>query len=420
MKLKLCGAVLLTATTLLAQTSNADKSADQLRDLASNAKHFGDLLGEAKYLCQAAALDSNKYEKKCAQAKEDVDKALSQFQTDLVKGRSELQKNNYLGASHDLEKITFGPNRAEAQDLIQLARVGGNGGGPVDLASYDAFNSAREAYLRGDFDTAQSEASRVQYRPIQNVTNQLLTNIRVYRETMKQAEELVRSGDLKGAEQKYQFAIVIKQNGPGNPQDRLRDVQAAEVRAANARPVPPPQPGPAQPQSQGEVTAVPQKSNDQGKTNSSKPAPNEQGRSGGNDAKPKLRPLQGEARHGAGVAGTKATPEKIQEVPQPMQASLVEGVKDFYASRFSHADDAIKMYLQTGGTNYAGAAHFYLGASLLTQALLTSPNDRPRAESLRQQAWTEFTSAKQLHYEPVESAVSPKVLGEWAKTGDRP
>jgi hypothetical protein len=130
--------------------------------------------------------------------------------------------------------------------------------------------------------------------------------------------------------------------------------------------------------------------------------------------------LQGEARHGAGVAGTKATPEKIQEVPQPMQASLVEGVKDFYASRFSHADDAIKMYLQTGGTNYAGAAHFYLGASLLTQALLTSPNDRPRAESLRQQAWTEFTSAKQLHYEPVESAVSPKVLGEWAKTGDRP
>ena len=102
-----------------------------------------------------------------------------------------------------------------------------------------------------------------------------------------------------------------------------------------------------------------------------------------------------------------------------MEESLTQGVTDFYASHFSHANDAIEVYLQGGGTHYAGAAHFYLGASLFTQALLTSPNDRPRAESLRQKAQAQFTAAKQLHYKPVESAVSPKVLAEWTQIGNQ-
>ncbi|WP_433984616.1 hypothetical protein RBB78_08035 [Tunturiibacter empetritectus] len=119
MKLKWGGIVLLTATAMMAQTSNQDKSADQLRDLASIAKNSGDLLAEANYICQAAALDSKKYEKKCARAKEDANKALVQFQKDLDTGRTEIQQKDYAGALRDLGKITFGPNKAEAQDLTQ-------------------------------------------------------------------------------------------------------------------------------------------------------------------------------------------------------------------------------------------------------------------------------------------------------------
>jgi hypothetical protein len=420
MKLKWGGIVLLAATAMMAQTSNQDKSADQLRDLASSAKSSGDLLVEANYLCQAAALDSKKYDKKCARAKEDANKALVQFQIDLDTGRTEIQKKDYGGALRGLGKITFGPNKAEAQDLMQLARIASNGGTSVDLISYEAFKSARAAYLRGDFDLAQSEAKRVQSPPLQNAINKLLTNISIYRDMMKQAVALVRSGDLKGAEQKYQFAILIKQNGPGQPQDRLRELQGAEAEAANAKPVPPPQPPvPVQPQTLSKATPPPQTSNDQGKTKmSSNPAPHEQKQSFGKDAPQLLKSPQANARKAEDVYDQKAPPSNTQD-PEEMEDSLTQGVADFYASHFSHADDAIEVYLQGGGTRYAGAAHFYLGASFLTQGLLTSPNDRPRVESFRQQARDQFTAAKQLHYKPVQSSVSPKVLGEWTQIGNQ-
>ena len=422
MKLKWGGIVLLTATAMMmAQTSNQDKSAEQLRDLASSTKNSGDLLAEANYLCQAAALDSKKYEKKCARAKEDANKALVQFQADLDTGRTEIQQKNYGGALRDLGKITFGPNKAEAQDLIQLIRIASNGGAPVDLLSYEAFKSARAAYSRGDFDVAQSEAKRIQSPPLQNAINKLLTNISIYRDMMKQAEALARSGDFKGAEQKYQFAIVIKLNGPGQPQDRLQEVRAAEAQAANATPVPPPQPlVPVQPQTLSKATAPPQTSNDQGKTRMSPShAQHEQKQGSGKDAQQLPKSSQANAGKTEDVSGKKGAPGNIQQDPEKVEDSLTQGVADFYASHFSQAEDAIEVYLQGGGTYYAGAAHFFLGASFLTQALLTSPKDQPRVASLRQEARTQFAAAKQLHYRPVESAVSPKVLGEWTQIGNQ-
>jgi hypothetical protein len=423
MKLKWGGILLLAATAMMAQTSNQDKSADQLRDLAGIAKNSGDLLANANYICQAAALDSKKYEKKCVRAKEDANNALLQFQINLNTGRTEIQHKDYGGALRDLAKITFGPNRPEAQDLMQLARIASNGGTPVDLTSYEALKSARAAYARGDFDVAQSEAKRVQSPPLQNATNKLLTNISIYRDMMKQAEALTRSGDLKGAEQKYEFAALIKQNGPGQPQDRLQELRAAEAQDANAKPAPPPPaqpPVPVQPQALSKAPPPAQTRNNRGKTTiSSNPATHERRQGLGEDARQLPKSSQANAQKTEDVSDKKTTPENIQQDSEGAEESLTQGVANFYASHFSHADDAIEVYLQGGETHYAGAAHFYLGASFFTQALLTSPKDRPRAESLRQKAQAQFTAAKQLHYKPVESAVSPKVLGEWTQIGNQ-
>jgi hypothetical protein len=237
---------------------------------------------------------------------------------------------------------------------------------------------------------------------------------------MKQAETLARAGDLKGAEQKYQLAILIRQNGPGQPQDRLRELQAAEAQAAKAKPVPPPQPlVPPQPPSPSQTKPPPQTSNDQAKTKMP-PNPAMHGQKQGDDIAVLQLPKSSKAigRKAEGFSRREAAPGNMQD-PANAEDSLTEGIRDFYASQLSHAEDAIKDYLQRGGTHYAGAAHFYLGASLLTQALLTSPKDRPRAQSFRQQARAQFTAAKQLHYKPVESAVSPKVLGEWTQIGNQ-
>lgn len=235
MKAKWSGVVFLMATALLAQSQNAGKSADQLRDLANQAKNSKDIEGEVSYFCQASALDEKKYGKKCKQVKEELSKLLAQFQADFAMGSRELQQKDYGGALRDLQKITFGPNKAGAQELMQQARIGLNGGIPIDPASLIAFKTAREAYLRGDFGLAESQLRLVQSPPLHAAANQILTNINVYRDTMKQAEALFQTGDLKEAEHKFQFAASILPTGPGSPLDRLRDVLTAEAKIEVAK-----------------------------------------------------------------------------------------------------------------------------------------------------------------------------------------
>jgi hypothetical protein len=437
MKVKLSRALFLAATTMLAQTTIAGKSADQLQDLASHAKDSGDLESEANYLCQAAALDGKKYGKKCDRAKDNAAKALAQFQADLDMGRTELQRKDYPGALRDLGKITFGPNKEEAQELMQQARIGNSGGIPVDPASLTAFKTAREAYFRGDFDLAESQAKLVQSPVLQAAANQLLTNISIYRDTMKEADAMARNGDLKGAEQKYQFAAVIQQNGPGRPVERLREVQAAEAQAAAAKPqrqpaTPPPaavqvkptQPQPATPgpmAAQVNPAQPPPKVNYAAKIKNSLDTARREEIQG--DLKGALQAYNAalalDARQTEAVAGKKRVLGEMQKDPKAMEDSLTEGVADFYASHFSLADDAIGVYLRGGGKHYAGAAHFYLGASLLTQALLTSPKDQAHTDVLRQRALNQFALAKQLHFKPIESAVAPKILAQWMQPGNQ-
>jgi hypothetical protein len=395
MKAKWSGVVFLMTTALLAQNLDAGKKADQLRDLANQAKSSKDIQGEANYFCQAAALDDKKYGKKCSQAKDELSKMLAQFQADLAMGNRELQQKDYAGALRDLQKIAFGPNKAEAQELIQQAHIGINGGIPVDPASLAAFKSAREAYLRGDFDSAESQLKPIQSPPLHTAVNQMLTNISIYRDTMKQADAMFQSGDLKGAEQKYKFAVAIQQNGPGSPLDRLRDVLAAEAQAEVAKQQAPP---------------VDSHSASQGKsTQSAKMSRAAKSRSASETAH----------RQTEADAGKKAVPENLQEDPKEVADSLNTGVADFYASHFPQAEDAIGAYLGQGGKHYAGAAHFYLGASLSMQALLAAPQNQPQVDALHKQAQDQFLLAKQLHYRPIESAVSPKVLAQWTQVGDQ-
>lgn len=419
MKIKLSLTMVLMASAVLAQTPNPGNSLDQLRDLANHAKNAGDLESEANYLCQAAALDEKKYGKKCDRAKDDASKALAKFQADLAMGRADMERKDYPGALRDLGKITFGPNKPEAQELIEQARVGANGGNPIDPTSLAAFKAAREAYSRGDLDTAEAQAKLVQAPTLQSWAKQLLTNISIYRDDMKQAEAMVRNGDLKGAEQKYQFAAVIQQNGPGHPAERLREVEAAEERAAALKSQPQP--------SVTDQTAL------QVKVTQLQPGVNRAARIKNALDTARREEAQGDlkkalltynaalgldAQQAEAVAGKARVLAEMQEDPKPMEDSLKEAVVDFYASHFSQASDAIHTYLQGGGKHYAGAAHFYLGASLLMQAFLTQPKDQPQADDLRQQALDQFVLARQLHYMPIESSVSPKVFAQWAQTGN--
>lgn len=405
MKAKWTGAVFVITTALLAQSPDGGKTADQLRDLANQAKNAKDIQGETNYFCQAAALDEKKYEKKCNQAKDELGRVLAQFEADLAMGSRELQQKDYAGALRDLEKITFGPKKAEAQELLQQARIVVNGGIPVDPLSLTAFKAAREAYTRGDFDSVESQLKSVQSPALHAQVNQMLTNINVYRDAMKQADAMFHSGDLKGAEQKYQFAAAIHQNGPGSPLDRLRDVLTAEARAEVAKQ-----------QAAADVHPVPQdKPTQSSKMNHGAKSRNVSALAHRQEVTGNLKDM----RQRETDAPKNSPSENLWEDPKAAEDSLSAGVADFYGSHFSQASDAIGAYLQEGGKRYAGAAHFYLGASLLMQALLASPQNQPQIDVLRRQAQDHFVLAKQLHYKPIESTVSPKVFAQWTQAGDQ-
>lgn len=81
-------------------------------------------------------------------------------------------------------------------------------------------------------------------------------------------------------------------------------------------------------------------------------------------------------------------------------------------------NDVIGRYLEDGGGQHVSAAHFYLGASLLSQVILADPKNEADSDKLRNQALEQFVLAKQFHYVPMQSAVSPKIFAQWAQTGN--
>ena len=415
MRIALSAVFLLSSAMLLAQNQPPAKSADQLRDLAKQARKAGDLQAEAGYLCQAAGLDGKKYGKKCEKAKEDAAKALLQFQAALNAGRTELERKDYSGTLRDLGKIAFGPAKGEAQQLILRARLE-SGTLPPEQLSQLALTGAGEAFSRGDFDQAEDLLKHVQSQTLQSAANKLESNINAYRDAMKQADELDRSGDYKGAAQKYQLAATIKPDGPGQPLDRVRQALDAQAKADQKKAE-----QAASPSVPVQEAPVPGPNSNDAEKIKNWLAIARRDETGGDlkgalqayDAALKLNARQTEAL----AARTRVLNEmKVDE--QALEKNLVQGVAEFYASQFSAANDVIGKYLEDGGGQHVGAAHFYLGASLLSQVILADPKDAANSDKLRNQALEQFVLAKRLHYLPLQSAVSPKLFAQWAQTGN--
>ena len=107
----------------------------------------------------------------------------------------EFQQKDYAGAIRDLSKINYGPYHEQSQSLIQEAKSALPGANMTDSRQQLLLQAAQAAYQRGDFDAAAAQASRIQSPALQPVAKQLLTNIKVYQDTMTQGELLARNGD---------------------------------------------------------------------------------------------------------------------------------------------------------------------------------------------------------------------------------
>ena len=373
--------------TLNAQVSSDAPGAKQLADMAKHAREAGDFPKEGEDFCHAAAVDPKKYSKDCDRAKQHLAQVQAQFDSLFESARSEIKQKNFADAARDLSKIQFGPRKEIAQALLVQVQVVGHLV-PPDVASRLSFQLASAAYMRGNLDEAEVW---LKYGPVslpRSPQAQLLTNIRIYRDTMQQGNELAANHDLAGAAQKYQFAARIVPNGPGNPTELLRRIQAAQSVTDQAT-------------QQLQTTQVAANSQNVGQTQQAKIA---------SEAKRKLTSRNN--------VGSRQRDEGKQEQEQNLDATardqlLDEGVRQFYASQFDQASKSLAMYLEKGGTTHTGAAEFYLGASFAALQLLSDPKDTERGAALQQQAQAHFAIARQSNFVPVKNAVSPRMMDVW-------
>jgi hypothetical protein len=390
----------------------ADQQVDHLKDLAKQAKDKGDLEGVANYLCEAADLDASHYKKKCERARADAEKRNKEYEADFQTGKFELDHKDYAGAIRDLSKIGFGSRRDDAQNLIQQAKAS-LPGGSSEAANLSLLRGAQAAYQRGDFEAAAAQARQVQSEALQSEAKQLLTNIKVYQDTIAQADLLAQNADYKGAQEKYSFVMVINPNGPGSPADKLQEVKTKLANPEAAKQQPGPDAAKPAPAAKVDYAAKVKSGLAEAKRDESK-----------RDFKAALHAFEGvlalDGLQAEALAGKKRAMEELRGDPEALAAELEDGIRSYYSSQFQQAVDSISLYLNNGGSHSKGAAHFYLAACLLSEAILGDPHDEKQANSLRQNADEQFAMARQANYRPVEELVSPKILTEWTKTGSQP
>lgn len=390
--------------TTQSQPQGHQVSVDQFVEAARRAHDAGQLQSESDDICHAAALDT-KYAKQCEKARERTQKALAEFEADYIQAISEAKHQDFPGAVRDLGKITFGPRHDAAQSLLPQLRVLGHMGTP-DETSRTALAQASVFYNAGKLDEAESWLKFVAVPGFQATKNQMLTNIRVYRQAMQQANQLLAQHDWNGAAQQLEVATRLSPVGPGDPQKQLKQVQekiAADQSAA---------------QQQQAAASVAQEAEKEAKIRPLLKLARKEEASGNTSAAGNayaavlaIDPARKEA-----LAGRKRTEAKPSDDSNSLETLLEHGVTQFYSARYSEAGDSLNAYIAKGGKIHAGAAQFYLGAALTARQLLADPQDDQGADDLRQQAQQHFAEARKLKFAPIEAAVSPKILAQWSQT----
>lgn len=392
-------AVLLCAPTALL----ADQQADALY---KQSQSTNDQQAAVELLCKAAELDPTTYSKKCNDAKQYLDSRLQKFDGLFVSGKTKFDAKQYTDAVTDLSKIYFGPRREEAQKLIAQANEAINHPQPADNSA-PALKAAQQAYENGDFATAEANAGLVKAPELQSQAQSLLSNIRNYRDDIQQAEAFKIDKNYAAAQQKYTAALGIKSNGPGNPAAKLQEIaglikqQNGTAVAGNKQPPP---------DNSARIKASLADARDHLAKGDLQDALN------AFNQVLALDPRQPDALAGKEQVN-EAMKAALSKDPKALEDTLVGGIRNYYESHFTEARDAISLYLTAGGTRSKGAAYFYLGATMLSQAIVSSPKSTQERDRLQQSAMQQFQQAKQERFKPIEKYVSPKILAVWNQPG---
>jgi len=388
----LCVAFLLS----ISAAARADQQADDLYKQYKSYKSKGQYDLAAKAVCDSAKIDS-KYQNECDQVSTYVNGRLQDFETTFVLAQAEFNRGNCADALRDFGKISFGPHRDEAVTLGAKAKDCVENPPPkVDPREVETLKGAQVAFENGNFPTAEVNARQIKSPDLLPQAQKILNDIKNYYDAVQRGDDLLGKTKYAEAQQQYNVALGISRNGPGNLSAKLKKIDDI------AHPKPP---GGTQDTNLARIQPILTQARSEVASGDCNAA-----------LASYARVLQIDPAQQEALSGQK-TCQDIIAGNGNFETMLVNGVRDFYDSNFNEARTTISLYLTLSGVRSKGAAYFYLGATILSQAVLSSPKEKKEYDRLNQAALENFQKAKQEKFKPVEKYVSPRILAVWAQAG---
>lgn len=307
--------------------------------------------------------------------------------------------------SHDLEKAESNAKLVTGYDQ----KLSGQAKFLLDrIKNERLLNQVKAAWEKGDFNSVTSLAQSMTNADLKASANVYVNNVALYNGYINQAKSLQSSNPQEAIKQ-LALAQSLNPNGPDNPAGMIAALQKPAA----------PKNGPqaAAPAPAAKTAAETTAENAKKIAKLSDDARNAEKKGDLLEALKdyglvlKLDPANTDAQNNIARIG-----QAIRSDPEAVKNELKSAIRNFYNSQFDDAQTALKDYLKSPQTAESpGAAYFYLGATLLEQAMLETPRAKWQGASADAQA--AFKQARKANYSPVRQYVSPSLLKVWDATG---
>ena len=278
---------------------------------------------------------------------------------------------------------------------------------------------AKASYESGNLGDAQAKASQVTDPALKQQANDITGNIARYQGAINSAKQKEGSGDLDGAIREYQAALQINARVSDGAASHMQELQAkahaapppSNVAKNNPPPQPANQPKPGQPATTAPEDPAVTAARLMDDANKAKAAGKLQDALKAYEAVLRIQPANGEA-----VAGRSAVQIAINSDPLEQAKTLAQAIRDFYASKYSDAEDELSSYLSSNKATSRGAAHFYLAATRLSKVVFDKQSTPQNLQAAVHSSEVQrlFKESRSEQYKPVERYVSPLVMEAWA------
>ena len=395
--MKLRSLVPVFCIALFAFMTPAQAQNEKPKDLFDRAKtEDNDRTKQVQDYCQAAQLEPKN--KKYADTCNSFRGGLNNDDTAWLASAISAYKNHDLDKAESFAKlVTSYDQKLSGQAKFLLDRI----------KNERLLNQVKAAWDKGDFNSVVALAQSMTNADLKASANVYVNDVALYNGYINQARSLEGSNPQEAIKQ-LALAQSLNPNGPSNPAGMIAALQKpTQLKTAPAAPTTPAAKTAAEPAAENarKIAKLWDDARNAEKQGDLLGALKDYG------LVLKLDPANTDAQNNIARIG-----QAIRSDPEAARNELKSAIRYFYNSQFDDAQTALKDYLKSSQTaENPGVAYFYLGATVLEQAMLETPRAKWQGPSPDAQA--AFQQARKANYNPVRQYVSPSLLKVWDATG---